>query len=508
MYAWPSAIANRRPGRPDRPCAVIATGNRAEPLLLEGSRLSEPQDRQECQLRVPPKSAARPRRPRSPCRVDIDGTGRSDIATGVGFFDHMLDQLSRHSLIDMTVEGQGRPAHRRPPHGRGYRHRDRPGAVEGARRAARHHALRLDRPRHGRDADARRDRRVGPAVPGLERAVLARPRSAPSTPNWCASSSTRWRRMPASRCTSTNLYGANNHHIAETCFKAVARVLRAATGARSAPAGRGAVHQGQSEGLAMAIYVVMEPPGSAGSDSRRRAPSSSATAFALLAFLVPPLWLLWHRLWIEAALAFAARLGLTALGEVAGLGFAGRRAVAAGFALCRAGGRRRFGSPRCAAAAGTNGASSRPVSSRRGRDPLPCRPWTLEQPVRATVASRHSSRRSGSPPPCRPGARPARLSGTDADMRVAIIDYGSGNLRSATKAFERAAREAGIAAEIDLTADAERVRERRPHRAARRRRLCRLPPPASRRRRHVGGDRRGGDRARPGPSSASASACS
>ncbi|MDX8449571.1 imidazole glycerol phosphate synthase subunit HisH [Mesorhizobium captivum] len=43
-------------------------------------------------------------------------------------------------------------------------------------------------------------------------------------------------------------------------------------------------------------------------------------------------------------------------------------------------------------------------------------------------------------------------------MRVAIVDYGSGNLRSATKAFERAAHEAGIAATIDLTADAERVR--------------------------------------------------
>ena len=43
-------------------------------------------------------------------------------------------------------------------------------------------------------------------------------------------------------------------------------------------------------------------------------------------------------------------------------------------------------------------------------------------------------------------------------MRVAIIDYGSGNLRSATKAFERAARESGVAAEIDLIADAERVR--------------------------------------------------
>lgn len=43
-------------------------------------------------------------------------------------------------------------------------------------------------------------------------------------------------------------------------------------------------------------------------------------------------------------------------------------------------------------------------------------------------------------------------------MRVAIIDYGSGNLRSATKAFERAASDAGIAAEITLTSDADFVR--------------------------------------------------
>lgn len=43
-------------------------------------------------------------------------------------------------------------------------------------------------------------------------------------------------------------------------------------------------------------------------------------------------------------------------------------------------------------------------------------------------------------------------------MRIAIIDYGSGNLRSATKAFQRAALEAGIDADIDLTADPERVR--------------------------------------------------
>jgi len=42
-------------------------------------------------------------------------------------------------------------------------------------------------------------------------------------------------------------------------------------------------------------------------------------------------------------------------------------------------------------------------------------------------------------------------------MRVAIIDYGSGNLRSAHKAFERSAREAGMVAEIEVTADADRV---------------------------------------------------
>ena len=39
--------------------------------------------------------------------VNLDGTGRYDNATGVGFFDHMLDQLARHSLIDLTVRATG-----------------------------------------------------------------------------------------------------------------------------------------------------------------------------------------------------------------------------------------------------------------------------------------------------------------------------------------------------------------------------------------------------------------
>lgn len=39
--------------------------------------------------------------------LTIDGAGVSKITTGVGFFDHMLDQLSRHSLMDMTISAQG-----------------------------------------------------------------------------------------------------------------------------------------------------------------------------------------------------------------------------------------------------------------------------------------------------------------------------------------------------------------------------------------------------------------
>ncbi|WP_411958089.1 imidazoleglycerol-phosphate dehydratase HisB [Paracoccus homiensis] len=39
--------------------------------------------------------------------LNLDGTGRYDNQTGVGFFDHMLDQLSRHSLIDMTIRAKG-----------------------------------------------------------------------------------------------------------------------------------------------------------------------------------------------------------------------------------------------------------------------------------------------------------------------------------------------------------------------------------------------------------------
>src|SRR5581483_6099400 len=39
--------------------------------------------------------------------VDLDGTGTYDIATGIGFLDHMLEQLARHSLIDISLKAKG-----------------------------------------------------------------------------------------------------------------------------------------------------------------------------------------------------------------------------------------------------------------------------------------------------------------------------------------------------------------------------------------------------------------
>ncbi len=40
-------------------------------------------------------------------RVDLDGTGKSKLATGIGFLDHMLDQIARHGLIDLEIEAKG-----------------------------------------------------------------------------------------------------------------------------------------------------------------------------------------------------------------------------------------------------------------------------------------------------------------------------------------------------------------------------------------------------------------
>jgi hypothetical protein len=70
----------------------------------------------------------------------------------------------------------------------------------------------------------------------------------------------------------------------------------------------------------MAVYVVMEPPGRT---EKAAATTFVRDGFSWLGFLVPPLWLLWHRLWIEAALAFVTMAVLSMLGERLGLEWTG-----------------------------------------------------------------------------------------------------------------------------------------------------------------------------------------
>lgn len=72
----------------------------------------------------------------------------------------------------------------------------------------------------------------------------------------------------------------------------------------------------------MASHVVMLPP-SGSPQSRSEQAILVRDRFSWPAFLVPPLWLLWHRLWLEAVVAIAVMGGLSIVGEMAGMGLAG-----------------------------------------------------------------------------------------------------------------------------------------------------------------------------------------
>ena len=67
--------------------APISLAAAHEPRTAEGSR-----DTAETKIKV---------------RLNLDGTGESKLATGIGFFDHMLDQIARHGLIDLDVQCEG-----------------------------------------------------------------------------------------------------------------------------------------------------------------------------------------------------------------------------------------------------------------------------------------------------------------------------------------------------------------------------------------------------------------
>ena len=159
--------------------------------------------------------------------LEIDGLGRAEMATGVGFFDHMLDQLSRHSLIDMKITAKG-DLHIDDHHtveDTGIAIGQALSKALGERRGIMRYAsidLAMDETltRAAVDVSGRpylvwdvkfASQKIGTFDTELVREFFhALAQNAGITLH------------------VTNIYGANSHHVAETCFKAVARVLRAA----------------------------------------------------------------------------------------------------------------------------------------------------------------------------------------------------------------------------------------------------------------------------------------
>ena len=159
--------------------------------------------------------------------LDVDGAGKADMATGVGFFDHMLDQLSRHSLIDMTVKA------------RGDLHIDDHHTVEDTGIAIGQALSKALGERRGILRYASIDLAMDETLTRAAIDVSGRPFlvwnvafSSPKIGTFDTELVREFFQALAQHAGITlhvtSLYGANNHHIAETCFKAVARVLRAA----------------------------------------------------------------------------------------------------------------------------------------------------------------------------------------------------------------------------------------------------------------------------------------
>jgi len=157
----------------------------------------------------------------------LDGTGRHDCRTGVGFFDHMLDQLARHSLIDLTVRATG-DLHIDDHHtvedtgiALGQALAQALGDKRGIRRYG-HFALAMD------------DAQVAVALDLSGRPFLVWNLPFP-VPRIGAFDSELVREFFQALSTHGGItlhvdlvHGLNGHHIAEAAFKAVARALRMA----------------------------------------------------------------------------------------------------------------------------------------------------------------------------------------------------------------------------------------------------------------------------------------
>lgn len=159
--------------------------------------------------------------------VNIDGSGRFDVMTGVGFFDHMLEQLSRHSLIDITVKAEG------------DLHIDDHHTVEDTGIALGQAIAKALGERRGITRYASVELAMDETLTKAAVDVSGRPFlvwnvafSAAKVGTFDTELVREFFQALSQNAGITlhvqNHYGANNHHIAETCFKAVARALRVA----------------------------------------------------------------------------------------------------------------------------------------------------------------------------------------------------------------------------------------------------------------------------------------
>ncbi|WP_334174746.1 imidazoleglycerol-phosphate dehydratase HisB [Pseudoxanthobacter sp.] len=159
--------------------------------------------------------------------VDLDGTGRAEISTGVGFFDHMLDQIARHGLIDISLTARG-DTHIDDHHtaedtgiALGQAIRQAMGDRRGITRYADVH-LAMDEALT----------RVALDISGRPFLVFRTSFPTQKIGTFDTELVEEFFRAFAFHAGLTlhieTLYGGNSHHIAESCFKGVARALKAA----------------------------------------------------------------------------------------------------------------------------------------------------------------------------------------------------------------------------------------------------------------------------------------
>jgi imidazoleglycerol-phosphate dehydratase len=169
--------------------------------------------------------------------VDLDGAGKADIATGIGFFDHMLEQVARHSLFDISLKAKG-DLHIDQHHtvedvgiALGSAIKQALGDMKGIARYADVH-LPMD------EAMTRAAIDISGRPHLVWKVAFTRNKVGDLDSELFREFFVAFAQNAGVTLHVENLYGRNNHHIAETCFKALARVLRAATAVDARQKGR------------------------------------------------------------------------------------------------------------------------------------------------------------------------------------------------------------------------------------------------------------------------------